>query len=631
MIKKIRFALEMGDETSVRTIEELRAHYNSEKIVSYFLDGKLLTWLNDRYYTDEAQRVEALAADTDRNTLAVELANIFDVHIENDVDVVTIAERNERLNKLREYTSDDAILNNIEYVAFSQEELGDILDEGAKTIYLCGDKFRIPLSVRGKRYIGVNDPIIDISTNTPINLKDYDITVSNCTFSERAKANMFDCTMLINEGLRRQKLGDYANAVPLLKRAAESGDPEGQFLYAKLYDKGLGVAADLSVAEKWYRKSAENGNAKACNNLGNILDNAKKYKEAFEWYEKAVGLGDCMPAVYNLGRAYASPDYGKRDYKQAEYWLKIAAESGSSAAMAELTGLYADADHSTFDKKKALFWLEKWREKAATVTDMMSVGDCYFSRYEQIRDLEQAIICYQKAAEIFNADKSKKKDTAVYAALLIRQGMCLCGMSAQDKNGGYIVRARRRESEAVALYEDALKISPTCGADKLIKALYDNDVTVLERDEVEDGMVLNEYGFTVIIPEGTSIIGHSAFYSSGRSSQDNAYNLKFIKLPKSVRTIEDYAFSGSGLIEINIPEGVRKIGDCAFSGCENLRRVTFPSTLREIGESAFEYCNLEPITLPRQVRIQDDSFYDAFAHSDEELRAKGMKNINYKY
>ena len=54
MIKKIRFALEMGDETSVRTIEELRAHYNSEKIVSYFLDGKLLTWLNDRYYTDEA-------------------------------------------------------------------------------------------------------------------------------------------------------------------------------------------------------------------------------------------------------------------------------------------------------------------------------------------------------------------------------------------------------------------------------------------------------------------------------------------------------------------------------------------------------------------------------------------------
>ena len=46
--KKIKFALEMKDGIQVRNLEDLRDNFDLEKTVGYFLDGKLITWLNDR-------------------------------------------------------------------------------------------------------------------------------------------------------------------------------------------------------------------------------------------------------------------------------------------------------------------------------------------------------------------------------------------------------------------------------------------------------------------------------------------------------------------------------------------------------------------------------------------------------
>ena len=61
MAKKIRFPLQMKDGAAVRTLEELREHFDLESVLGYFSDGKLKTWLADRYYDEMAQLAFARA------------------------------------------------------------------------------------------------------------------------------------------------------------------------------------------------------------------------------------------------------------------------------------------------------------------------------------------------------------------------------------------------------------------------------------------------------------------------------------------------------------------------------------------------------------------------------------------
>ncbi len=190
MAKKVKLPLDMGNDVFVRTLDELKENYNSEKAVESFLDGRLLTWLDDRYYEDEAARVRELSEQRDRDKLAVKLGEIFGVKVETEVDIDVLEIRREKLEKLRKITSDDNILENVDYVAFSQEDLGDLLDEGAEVIYLCGGSFRIPLSVENVRYIGVNSPVITIKCSGTIDPSEKGIAIERCTFDEDTKAKL---------------------------------------------------------------------------------------------------------------------------------------------------------------------------------------------------------------------------------------------------------------------------------------------------------------------------------------------------------------------------------------------------------------------------------------------------------
>ena len=56
MAKKFRFPLEMENGVEVRSIEELKENFSLAKILIYLSNGKLLTWLRDRYIDDIANR-----------------------------------------------------------------------------------------------------------------------------------------------------------------------------------------------------------------------------------------------------------------------------------------------------------------------------------------------------------------------------------------------------------------------------------------------------------------------------------------------------------------------------------------------------------------------------------------------
>lgn len=171
---KNRFPLKLAGDTKVRTLGELREHFDLEALLGYYKDGRLLTWLNDRYLEGEAEAVQALdaaAPDFQRR-----LCEVFQVeYTGNDVDMEAIERRQERLKRLRTIADDAEFIKNIDRVAFDQEELADLLDEGESRIYLCGEKFIVPASRKGITYIGIGNPAVHISGKVPENPEELGI------------------------------------------------------------------------------------------------------------------------------------------------------------------------------------------------------------------------------------------------------------------------------------------------------------------------------------------------------------------------------------------------------------------------------------------------------------------------
>ena len=159
---KIRIRLIMADGAEVRNPTELREHFDLEKVVEYYKNGMLLKWLRVRFFDKEADAVEAL--DENADDFQQRLCRIFDVEFSgNPVDVEEIVQRQERLTRLREITDEEEFIRKIDQVAFDQEDLADLLAEGADTVYLCGTYFVVPARCERVTYIGINEPTVHIA------------------------------------------------------------------------------------------------------------------------------------------------------------------------------------------------------------------------------------------------------------------------------------------------------------------------------------------------------------------------------------------------------------------------------------------------------------------------------------
>ena len=147
-------------------------------------------------------------------------------------------------------------------------------------------------------------------------------------------------------------------AIQVLIDDAEKGIAEAQFVLASMYAKGQGVPQNYQEAIKWYsqlaekqgtnqeetafyynwRKSnipqvlkfltndAENGIAKAQNNLGMIYAHgqyvSKDDQQAFKWYRLAAENGS-FKAQYNLGEIYAKGQGVPQNYQEAIKWFQF--------------------------------------------------------------------------------------------------------------------------------------------------------------------------------------------------------------------------------------------------------------------------------------------------------------------
>lgn len=149
---------------------------------------------------------------------------------------------------------------------------------------------------------------------------------------------------------------ERAEAVTLLTKAAEGGNPDAQFTLGRVYETGRGVKTNLSTARDWYLKAADQGHVAAAFNLGMIEAQSgtrEGYGHAARWFDQAArrGLAD---AQFNLGMLYAQGLGIGRDPVEAYAWFSAAAAQGDAGAAAERDRIGQALDESARARGEAL-------------------------------------------------------------------------------------------------------------------------------------------------------------------------------------------------------------------------------------------------------------------------------------
>lgn len=95
------------------------------------------------------------------------------------------------------------------------------------------------------------------------------------------------------------------------------------------------------------------------------------------------------------------------------------------------------------------------------------------------------------------------------------------------------------------------------------------------------------------VPSACEVVGSGAFKSMPA--------LEHVDLGQSLRSIEDFAFFHTGLVELVCPDSLEEIGEKAFMGSK-IAAVFFNDTLQSIGAMAFAQTSLVEARLPKSLR-----------------------------
>jgi TPR repeat protein len=151
-------------------------------------------------------------------------------------------------------------------------------------------------------------------------------------------------------------------ALPAVRRLAESGDADAQGLLGALLAEGIGVDRDQKKAVEWYQKAADRGLAGAMCNLGWLYVQGRgvtrDYEKGVEWLKKAADRGN-VRATNNLGWAYEHGLGVTRDVKKAIELYEKAADRGDEFGEYNLGRAYEYGLAVERDPKKALEWYKK--------------------------------------------------------------------------------------------------------------------------------------------------------------------------------------------------------------------------------------------------------------------------------
>lgn len=177
----------MEGGVKVRTLEALRAHFSLEKVLAYFLSGSLAQWLEDRSYTELAAKLCAL--DRDAPTFDHDFCALLGVPYTkpsaNSAGIKKMQQLQEKEARLKQLTTDEAVIALAADTAFTQSELDELLAAGKQKIYLCGEAFTVPSDRADQHYIGLlSKPALTFAPPFIGDMESLDISVENVQLPE---------------------------------------------------------------------------------------------------------------------------------------------------------------------------------------------------------------------------------------------------------------------------------------------------------------------------------------------------------------------------------------------------------------------------------------------------------------
>ena len=400
MARKVKFPLELKDGYLARSnIEEVREHFDLEKIIAQFHNGRLKIWLDDHYLPEMAEQVAAL--DSDAPDLAAQLCIILGVEgvATENVDSSLIQKREEKRQRLSQYTTNPILCDMAEFAAFEQSDLERLVKEGAQEIILCNANFRIPLNVKNKTYLGVGNAVAVIDSKTAVDFEALGIRFVDLPFDEKYREAVADePRRYFEQGQQYEEKGKDKKAVECYQKAIDLGYDDAIFALAELYEK----QGEEENMIRLLVKAGNQGNIEAMHRLETHFEEVEDYRSAIRWTEKQALLGDA-DAMWWMGVRYREGEVVEKDLKKAFDWFLKSAHAGHDGAMWWLGDCYRDGQGTEEDISEAI----KWYEKSAELNNqyaMCKLGVLYDIGKGVLENQVLAAQWYRKSAEAGNPE-----------------------------------------------------------------------------------------------------------------------------------------------------------------------------------------------------------------------------------
>ncbi len=198
---------------------------------------------------------------------------------------------------------------------------------------------------------------------------------------------------------------DQQQAFALIAAAADDGVPEAYASLGYAYFSGEGVAVDHGKAFAAYRQGAEVGHLGGFIGLGHLYEYGygieKDLGVALKWFRKAADLGDVQAQlrVANLYLQQDTPGAGR----QAVYWSKLAAESGTPQAQNDFAWILATSKFG--EMRNGTLALDQ-AQKAVAKEPNASFLDTLAAAYAETGNFERAVEVQEQALASLHEDEA---------------------------------------------------------------------------------------------------------------------------------------------------------------------------------------------------------------------------------
>lgn len=178
---------------------------------------------------------------------------------------------------------------------------------------------------------------------------------------------------------------------------AEKGNVFSNMLIASCFQNGFGVAKDLDKAEQYLTNAANRNCVTAQRDLGLLLLNGKRSREAFQWFKKGASSGDISSTFY-YGKMLVEGLGVKAAKKEGANYLLKTAEAGFPQAMYYIGNCYMDGEGLTRNAEQAIKWYKSAAGKGVP-NAQWKLAQCYREGIGTDINFDQALYWYAESLQ----------------------------------------------------------------------------------------------------------------------------------------------------------------------------------------------------------------------------------------